>query len=209
MNQYKILLMGPQGSGKGTQAEKLSSKLEIPFFGTGQLIREEVASGSEFGQKLNAIILRGELISDVDAAFLLKRRLAQPDAQHGYILDGYPRNLSQLAAFDFDMPTHVIVIDIPREESLKRLGGRLTCRVCNKVGSVSDGIKPGDKCGCGGEWYQRDDDTPSAITRRLEIYEKDTAPVIAEYAKQGIVYHVDGMGSIEQIFERIVEALCL
>lgn len=200
---HKILLMGPQGSGKGTQAERLSEKHGIPFFGTGQLIREEVASGTELGQKLNAIILRGELISDVDAAFLLKRRLQKPDTANGYILDGYPRNLSQHKAFDFDTPTHVIVIDIPREESLRRLGGRLTCRVCNKVGSVQDGMKPGDTCGCGGEWYQRDDDTPEAIIRRLEIYEKDTAPVIAEYVKQGIVHHVDGVGSTEEVFERI------
>lgn len=200
----KVLLMGPQGSGKGTQAERLSVRFGIPFFGTGQLIREEVASGSEFGNKLKAIILRGELISDVDAAFLLKRRLQHPDTQNGYILDGYPRNLSQYAAFDFDTPTHVIIIDVPREESLKRLGGRLTCRGCNKVASVNDGIKPGDKCACGGQWFQREDDTPEAITRRLEIYEKDTAPVIAEYDKKGIVRRVDGVGGVGEVFKRIV-----
>lgn len=203
----KILLMGPQGSGKGTQAERLSAKFGIPFFGTGQLIREEVASGSELGEKLKAIILRGELITDVDAAFLLKRRLQKPDTQNGYILDGYPRNLSQYWAFDFDTPTHVVVIDIPREESLKRLGGRLTCRACNKVASINDGIKPGDTCACGGQWFQRDDDTPEAITRRLEIYENDTAPVIAEYAKKGIVHHVDGVGSVEEVFKRMVFTL--
>ncbi len=205
--QHKILLMGPQGCGKGTQAEKLSQKFSIPAFGTGQLIREEVTSGSELGQKLNAIILRGELISDVDAAYLLKRRLEKPDTQNGYILDGYPRNLSQFAAFDFDTPTHVIIVDVPREESLKRLGGRLTCRGCNKVGSVSDGLNAGDTCICGGEWYQRDDDTPEAITRRLEIYEKDTSPVIDEYKKKGVVHHVDGMGGVEQVFERIIESI--
>lgn len=199
--------MGPQGCGKGTQAEKLSRHLKIPAFGTGQLIREEVASGSEFGQKLNEIILKGELISDVDAAYLLKRRLEKPDAQNGYILDGYPRNLSQLAAFDFDTPTHVIVIDLSRAESLKRLSGRLTCRACNKVASVSDGIKAGDVCGCGGQWYQRDDDTPSAITRRLEIYEKDTSPVIAEYEKNGVVHKVDGVGNVDEVFAKILEIL--
>ncbi len=204
---HKVLLMGPQGCGKGTQAQKLSEKFNIPAFGTGQLIREEVVSGSELGQKLNEIILRGELISDVDAAYLLKRRLEKPDTKNGYILDGYPRNLSQLAAFDFDTPTHVVVIDVPREESLKRLGGRLTCRGCNKVGSINDGLKSGDKCACGGQWYQRDDDTPEAITRRLEIYEKDTSPVIAQYEQQGIVHHVDGVGSIEEVFERILRTL--
>ena len=166
---YKILLMGPQGSGKGTQAEKLSAKLGIPSFAMGQLIRDEVSTGSETGKKLEAIINQGILVSDEDAAHLLKLRLQKPDTQNGYVLDGYPRNLLQFAAFDFDTPTHVVVIDIPRDESLKRLGGRLTCSVCGKVGSKSNGNNIGDACSCGGKWIQRDDDKPEAINRRLEI----------------------------------------
>ncbi len=203
--QYKILLMGPQGSGKGTQAEILSERLGIPAFGMGQLLRDEIASGSDLGNKFDEILKRGDLVSDEDAALMLQRRLAKPDTEQGYILDGYPRNLSQYAAFDFDVPTHVLVIDIPREESLKRLGGRLTCRGCGKVGSVSDELKAGDACDCGGEWYQRDDDTPTAITRRLEIYENDTAPVIEKYAET--VKHINGVGSIEDISERIENVL--
>lgn len=200
---HKILLMGPQGCGKGTQAQKLSQHLNIPAFGTGQLIREEVATGSDLGQKLNAIILRGELVSDVDAADLLKRRLQKPDTQNGYVLDGYPRNLSQLAAFDFDTPTHVIVIDVPREESLKRLSGRLTCSACNNIGNIRDGIRAGEVCECGGKWFQREDDTQDAIMRRLEIYENDTTPVIVGYEQGGIVRYVNGIGNIDEIFERI------
>ena len=126
------------------------------------------------------------------------------DAEHGYLLDGYPRNLSQYAAFDFDEPTQVIVIDVPKEESLKRLDGRLTCKQCTKVGSTHDGLQPGDVCACGGEWYQRADDTPQAISRRLEIYEHDTFPVIDEYTKKNLVKHVNGIGSIEEVFDRIV-----
>ncbi|PJA45667.1 adenylate kinase, partial [Candidatus Uhrbacteria bacterium CG_4_9_14_3_um_filter_50_9] len=118
---YKILLMGPQGSGKGTQAEILSEQLGIPAFGMGQLIRDEMRAGSEEGQTLKAIVERGDLVSDEAAAHLLKLRLAKPDTQNGYILDGYPRNIEQYRAFDFDTPTHVLVIDIPRDESLKRL----------------------------------------------------------------------------------------
>lgn len=196
--------MGPQGSGKGTQAEKLSVKFGIPSFAMGQLIRDEVATGSETGKKLKSIINQGILVSDEDAAHLLKLRLQKSDTQNGYVLDGYPRNLSQLATFDFDIPTHVIVIDIPREESLKRLGGRITCSVCGRVGNVNDGIKVGDSCSCGGKWTIRDDDKPEAINRRLEIYEKDTSPVIAEYEKKGIVHHVDGVGSPEEVFGRII-----
>lgn len=204
---YKILLMGPQGCGKGTQAEKLSAKLGIPSFAMGQLIRDEVATGSENGKKLEAIINQGILVSDEDAAHLLKLRLQKPDTQNGYILDGYPRNFLQFTAFDFDTPTHVVVIDIPREESLKRLGGRLTCSVCGKVGSINNGIKVDDTCSCGGKWTQRDDDKPEAINRRLEIYEKDTSPVIAEYAKKGIVHHVDGIGSPDEVYSRILEII--
>lgn len=202
---YKILLMGPQGSGKGTQAQLLSKHLGIPAFGTGQLIREEIESASDFGKKLQGIIIVGNLISDADAAFLVKRRLEKPDARNGYILDGYPRNLSQWKAFDFDAPTHVLVIDIPREESLKRLSGRLTCRACNKVGSIQEGIKPGDRCSCGGEWEQRSDDTLEAISRRLEIYEKDTLPVMEKYAS--LVRHIDGIGSVDEVFQRVLNGL--
>lgn len=202
---YKILLMGPQGSGKGTQAELLANKLNIPALSMGQLIRDEVKSDSEFGAKLKEIITKGELISDEDAAFLLKRRLEKEDAQKGYILDGYPRNMSQFSAFDFDTPTHVVVIEIPREESLKRLGGRLLCNATGKIGSMNDGLKPGDPSEEGGIWIQREDDKPEAITRRLEIYEEDTAPVIEQYAQQ--VKRIDGVGTIEEIFDRIMQAL--
>lgn len=204
---YKIILIGPQGSGKGTQAEKLAAEFGIPALGMGQIIREEVATGSETGKKLEAIINQGFLISDKDAVSLLKTRLQKPDAADGYILDGYPRNLLQFFVFDFDAPTHVIVIDIPREESLKRLGGRLTCSACGKVGSMDNGIKVGDLCSCGGKWILRDDDKPDAINRRLDIYEKDTEPIIAKYAKIGIVRHVNGVGSVEEVFERIKNQL--
>lgn len=202
---HKILLIGPQGSGKGTQAEKLSFQLGIPSFGMGQLLRDEIASGSELGKKFDVILKRGDLVSDTDAAQMLKRRLAKPDTQSGYVLEGYPRNLSQYAAFDFDIPTHVIVIDLSREESLKRLGGRLTCRGCAKVGAIADGIEPGNRCACGGEWYQRDDDTPAAIERRLEIYKNDTSPVIEKYG--ALVEHIDGFGSIEEVFQKILAVL--
>lgn len=202
---HKILLMGPQGSGKGTQAARLAKHLNIPDFGMGQLLREEIASGSDLGQKFDEILKRGDLVSDEDAALMLKRRLEQPDTQNGYILDGYPRNMQQFAAFDFDTPTAVLVIELPREESLKRLGSRLTCSTTNAVGSLNDGINIGDPCEGGGTWYQRDDDTPEAITRRLEIYENDTQPVIEQY--KDLVHRIDGMGSIEEVEQRIHAAL--
>ncbi len=203
--KHKILLMGPQGSGKGTQAERLSKRLAIPAFGMGQLLRDEIASGSELGQKFEVILKRGDLVSDKDAAQMLQQRLGRDDTNNGYILDGYPRNMEQYRAFDFDTPTDVIVIEISREESLKRLGGRLTCRGCGKVASVSNTLKPGDLCECGGLWYQRDDDTPEAIGRRLTIYEQDTSPVITQYGDS--VRKIDGAGSIEEVEQRINQTL--
>ena len=202
---YKIFLMGPQGSGKGTQSERLSEHLGIPAFGMGQLLRDEVVTGSDFGNKLKNIMKRGDLVSDEDAAHVLKLRLEKADTKKGYILDGYPRNLAQYQAFNFDMPTHVFVIDISREESLKRLGGRLTCDYCGKVSSLSGGLKSGDEDSCGGVWYQREDDTPEAISRRLDIYEHDTAPVIEKYAPY--VVRIQGVGSIDTVFHRILETL--
>ncbi len=207
--QYKILLMGPQGSGKGTQAELLSEKLGIPAFGIGQLLREEIAAKTEIGKEVEAILKSGNLVSDDIAAEVLKRRLKKPDTEKGYILDGYPRNAKQLAAFNFDAPTHVLVIDVPDSESLKRLGGRLTCDMCGKVYSEKYGHKEGDKCECGGTLKRRDDDTPEAISKRLKIYHNDTEPIIAEYEKKGLVHHINGVGSVLDVHRRILHALGL
>jgi len=204
---YKILLIGPQGSGKGTQAELLARRLGIPSFAMGQLLRDEVAAGTPIGQKIDGILKSGNLVSDAEAAEVLKARLARPDTQNGYILDGYPRNIAQYHAFDFDTPTHVLVIEVPHEESLKRLGGRVTCSTCGHVGSIAMGTKPGDTCACGGTYAVRSDDTPEAISRRLEVYDQDTIPMIAEFEKRGLVRRIDGMGNVDEVTQRIAAAL--
>lgn len=206
---YKILLIGPQGSGKGTQAERLGKDLGIPTFAMGQLLRDEIAAKTDIGQQVEAIMKGGDLVSDEQAATVLKARLARPDTANGYLLDGYPRNLVQYAVFTFDTPTHVLVIDVPREESLLRLGGRLTCGVCGKVYAMRDGFSVGGSCVCGGQLIQRDDDTPLAINRRLDIYEQDTLPVIQKFKEKGLVSHVDGVGTPEEITRRLRSALGL
>jgi len=205
--KQKILLMGPQGCGKGTQAELLSEHLNIPAFAMGQLLRDEIGSGSEIGKEVQSIVERGDLVPDETAADVLKKRLTRPDVENGYILDGYPRNSAQFNVFTFDKPTHVIVIDIPEEESLKRLSGRLTCSSCGKIYAMRDGYKVDDDCECNSSLYQRDDDKPEAIKRRLDIYTNDTEPIIKKYEKQGLLYRVDGMGSVEEIYQRIIGVL--
>lgn len=206
---YKIILLGPQGSGKGTQAQILAKQLGIPALAMGQLLRDEVAAGSEIGLRVDGILKSGNLVSDEVAAEVLQARLKRDDAQNGYVLDGYPRNLQQYGMFTFDTPTHVIVIAVSREESLTRLGGRLTCDACGAVYSTSAGAKVGDACtACaGGKLYQRNDDTPDAINRRLDIYDNDTIPMLAKFEERGVLRRVDGTGSVEDVQRRIQKEL--
>ena len=204
---YKIILLGPQGSGKGTQAQILSRKLGVPALAMGQLLRDEVAAKSDIGLRIDGILKAGNLVSDEVAAEVLQIRLSRPDAVNGYVLDGYPRNLKQYAAFTFDAPTHVIVIEVPREESLNRLGGRLTCAKCGAVASTKDGATEGDVCACGGKFVRRDDDTEAAISRRLDIYDNDTTPMLVKFEEKGVLVRVNGVGTIDEVQGRILEKL--
>lgn len=205
---YKVILFGPQGSGKGTQAHLLSEEFDIPTFSMGQLIRDEIAMGSELGQRFAPIVEEGKLIADTDAAALLKKRLALPDVQNGYILDGFPRDRAQAKAFDFDRPTHIIIIHIPHDISLDRLKGRLTCDKTGKIYSTKDGYKAGDPSPDGGILFVRKDDVPEAIEKRLQIYQTETFAVIDEYVRTGVpIHHVDGLGTVEEVEARLIRAI--
>ncbi|MFA5946265.1 MAG: nucleoside monophosphate kinase [Patescibacteria group bacterium] len=182
---HRILILGPQGCGKGTQAAKLSEFLGIPYLSMGHLLREEAKGEGELAQQVRSVVETGNLVSDVIAEAVLRKRLMQPDVADGYILDGFPRNFEQMRAFSgFEQPTAVIVIDIPRRESRARLEKR----------AVLEG---------------RTDDTPEVIEKRLTIYSTDTVPIIEEYRKQGIVREVDGMGTIDEVAERIQKLFVL
>lgn len=203
---YKILFLGPQGSGKGTQSHLLAEKLNIPAFSMGQLLRNEIQLETELGKKFKSIVESGNLISNEDSAVVLKKRLSLDDVQNGYILDGFPRDRSQAVIFFcFERPTHVIVIEIPKEETLKRLSGRLTCDKTGKVYNKKDGFNVGDISPDGGILFVRVDDVEEAIEKRLEIYQKETKEIIASFQEDGIVQYVDGMGSVEDVHKRIVQ----
>jgi adenylate kinase len=207
-NKMKIILLGPQGSGKGTQAELLAEELSLPALSMGQLLREEVAAGGELAEIIRHSTQTGVLVNDQIAAKVLQARIEKPDTDNGYILDGYPRNISQLEAFTFDEPTHVIIIGLSDEEAVHRLGGRLTCTVCGKITSTSKGVVEGQECPCGaGKYMQREDDTKESILRRLKIYKDETLPVIEQYTKKGLVKHLDGAGSIEEVYKLVKESL--
>lgn len=182
---HRIFILGPQGSGKGTQARKLSETLGIPELSMGDLLRSEMASGSELGEKVKQKVNGGSLVSDKDASAVLAKRLTMPDTKDGYILDGFPRNLEQMKAFEsFEQPTAVVVIHIPRDISVSRLLKRAAIE--NRI-----------------------DDTEEVINKRLDIYEKDTVPIIEEYRKQGIVRDVDGTGNIDEIAANIKKLFVL
>jgi len=205
---YKVILFGPQGSGKGTQAHLMSEELKIPTFSMGQLIRDEIATQTEMGKRFAPIVDQGNLIDTKDAAILLKHRLDQPDTKDGWILDGFPRDQAQARAFDFDRPTHLMIIHVPHDISLERLKGRLTCDKTGKIYSMKDGYKAGDASPDGGVLFVRKDDVPEAIERRLQIYQTETFAVIDEYVRSGVpIHHIDGIGSVEDVHNRLLKAI--
>lgn len=176
---HRILILGPQGCGKGTQAALLSKKLGVPQLSMGQLLREAEKRPGELADKIRGIITTGNLVSDQVALEVLEQRLAEKDAERGFILDGFPRNEQQFKAFDAKMlPTMVIVIEVPREVSLERLMKRV-------------------------EIEHRVDDTPEVINRRLQVYEEETRPMIDHYVERGLVRFVDGSGTIEEVAAQI------
>ncbi len=185
-DMYKILMLGPQGSGKGTQANLLAARLGVPALSMGQLLRDEVKSGSALGKEIDAIIHgEGKLVPDQTAAEVLKRRLNQSDAANGYVLDGYPRNIAQYTvSLQIVQPTHVLLVDVPRVESLARLSKRA-------------------------QLEGRIDDTADLINIRLEVYENETKPILQEYRRAGVLHEVDGMGSVDEVAARIANVLAV
>lgn len=210
-----IILIGPQGSGKGTQAQLISESYGIPHVSTGDLFRKNIAEKTELGKQLAEYINQGNLVPDDLTLAILKDRLMQDDCKQGFLLDGYPRNIAQAKALDvvfaeMNIPlTNVICLDIPRELVFERLEGRRTCPICNRVYHVKynppaiDGICDDD----GGKLYQRDDDTAEAINKRLDIYYSETEPIIEYYREQNIVEDIDATLDISEVFAKVQEVL--
>jgi adenylate kinase len=209
LRMYKILLIGPQGSGKGTQAELLSESLGIPAIAMGRLLRQETTTGSELGQKIDDLISDGHLVPDDLTDQLIRQWIKDTDISKGWILDGFPRRENQLDMFlKIDQPTHAVLIDLDDEVAVERLSSRRTCFDCGKVYNLK--FNPPEKdniCECGGKLQQRDDDTPEAIRERLDIYHNDTEPLINKYQEMGILVRVDGRPGIEEVQKEIISKL--
>jgi adenylate kinase len=210
-----IIMLGPPGAGKGTQAKMMVENLGIPQISTGDMLRAAVKEGTELGRKAKEYMDGGKLVPDDVVIGIVKERLAQSDCDRGFILDGFPRTIPQAEALDKVLGElgkrieYVINVAVPNKELLTRLTGRRTCRKCGAMYHLV--FNPPKKEGvcdkCGGELYQRDDDKEDTIRQRLKVYEDQTSPLIEYYRKKGVLYDVDGTGSIPEIFQEILKVL--
>lgn len=188
MTLPRLLIIGPQGSGKGTQGARVAEAFRIPAISTGDVFRANVKEGTPLGQQVQAIIAAGDLVPDELTGAIVRDRLSQDDAAGGFLLDGYPRNIGQVGDLDAflderDEPlTGVIELSVPREESIRRIAQR----------AAEQG---------------RADDNDESIAKRLAIYESETAPILDVYRERGVAFEVDGVGTLDEVFERIITAL--
>jgi adenylate kinase len=207
----RLILLGPPGSGKGTQANLLQDKFNIPKISTGDILRAAVDDGAELGQQAKKFMDKGELVPDEVVISLIKERIVEPDCEEGYILDGFPRTIVQaeklgetLAAMGQEIDS-VVDLEVDREELLVRLTGRRTCRNCGTMfHQTSHPPKTDGTCDeCGGELYQRPDDNKETIVKRLKVYDKETAPLKEFYRKQGMLKTIQGYGGVDKIFSEL------
>ena len=211
----KIILLGAPGSGKGTQAENLMRDYDCPQISTGVLLRKAVAEKTEIGKKVEEIMARGDLVSDEIVLDLIQKSLEQIDDQIGFLLDGYPRNINQAKSLNLvlesiDRPLeHTVLIDVDAEILIKRLSGRRTCSITGKTLNIYFSPKKDiDDCiASGGELIQRDDDNIESISKRIEVYSEQTEPMIEFYRESGILQVVNGEGSIEEVYKRLLSKI--
>jgi adenylate kinase len=210
-----IVLVGPPGAGKGTQAQFIASHLSIPKISTGDIFRVNVSQGTELGREAKAYMDRGDLVPDSVTIAMVRDRLAEGDTRDGFLLDGFPRTLTQAKALDEtldDMGTKldvVLELVVDDDEVVRRLSGRRTCRVCGRVWHLD--FDPPTREGicdqCGGELFQRDDDREETVRHRLEVYAEQTAPLIDFYADKSILVGLDATGPVEDVTDRAINAL--
>lgn len=212
----RLVLLGPPGAGKGTQAQWLKERFGIPHLSTGDMLREAVAAGSEIGRQAKAVMERGELVSDAIMVGVIRERLNQPDCARGFILDGFPRTLAQAEALDALLAERgekldaVIEFAVEPEVLVARIAGRFACAKCG-AGYHERFKRPRvegvcDVCGST-EFVRRADDNEEAVRRRLQAYLEQTAPLVAFYRARGVLRTVDGMASISEVSNAIARAL--
>lgn len=211
MSELDLILLGPPGAGKGTQAERLQEDFQVPFISTGQMLRANVQQGTELGREAEKYMSAGELVPDELIVKMVAERIAQTDAQDGFILDGFPRTLEQARALDSQLRelrrhvTAALLIDVPDEEVVRRLSGR---RVCVKGGhNYHIGFDPPKHDGVcdqdGSRLVQREDDKPEVVRNRLRVYHEQTEPLVSYYDEQGLMRRVDGTRGPTEVHDHI------
>ena len=208
-----LILLGAPGAGKGTQAKNLSERLGIPQVSTGDILRDNVRKKTSLGLKARQYMDKGLLVPDRVVVKMMAERVSEPDCRRGFILDGFPRNVAQADALSGILEkagreiTAVIGVEVEQRELIRRLGGRRVCRGCGK--SYHEIFNPTMNTGvcdeCGAETYRRDDDSEETIRARIEVYERETKPLVEYYTRLGKYHGVNGIGPVDAITDRIVE----
>ncbi len=210
-----IILLGPPGAGKGTQAGAIAAKFNIPHISTGDIFRANLKEGTPLGLEAKKYMDSGALVPDELVVRLVGGRLSEADAQSGALLDGFPRTLAQAEALGDNLAAtgrqvdHCVCIEVPDEALLRRLAGRRMCKSCGAGFHVDFSPPPADgRCPkCGGEIYQRDDDREETIKNRLAVYHEQTSPLVAWYGGRGLLRAIDGQGKVDEVEARIFAAL--
>jgi adenylate kinase len=215
MPELNLVLLGPPGSGKGTQGERLNDDLRLPYYATGDILRGAVRDETELGKSAKAYMDAGDLVPDEVTVGMVHERLSEPDATRGFLLDGFPRTVPQAIQLDEILEALEASLDVVLElvvddgEVIRRLSGRRTCRNCGHIWHVDfdPPTREGICDNCAGDLFQRDDDQPETIRHRLEVYYDQTAPLVGYYAEQGILVGIDAMGPVDDVTERASAAL--
>jgi adenylate kinase len=210
----RVVLLGPPGAGKGTQARRLAARWSVPQIATGDMLREAVAHGTPLGLEARRYMDAGELVPDAVIIGLVRERLAQADGRKGFVLDGFPRTAAQAEALDQLLEAEgtpldrVVLFQVADEEPVARLSGRRVCRSCGRNYHVT--LSPPRVAGrcdaCGGELYQRTDDEEATVRRRLGVYARDTRPLVDYYRRRGLLATISGTGAVDKVHEDLVKA---
>ncbi|MEU8822163.1 adenylate kinase [Streptomyces sp. NPDC048636] len=212
----RIVLVGPPGAGKGTQAAYLAENLSIPHISTGDLFRANISQGTPLGKQAQEYMRAGQLVPDEVTIGMAEDRMNQSDAAGGFLLDGFPRNLVQAEALDRYLGEHdlsldaVLDLEVPEAEVVKRIAGRRTCRNDSAHTFHVEYKQPRTEgvCDeCGGELYQREDDSEETVRKRLEVYHRETEPIIDYYKSKGLVVTISALGKVNEVTQRAMDAL--